>query len=104
MFDVANNKEFLTEIGIANAPEDVKAKLIAGIEDLAKKRLIIKLSERLTDAEAEEFGAITDEQQAYNWLMAKVPDLQNIVVEIFAEIKRDILEHKANVADQNPVQ
>ena len=103
MFDVANNKEFLTEIGIANAPEDVKAKLIAGIEDLAKKRLIIKLSERLTDAEAEEFGAITDEQQAYNWLMAKVPDLQNIVVEIFAEIRRDILEHKANVADQNPV-
>lgn len=104
MFDIANNKEFLTEIGIADAPEDVKAKLIAGIEELAKKRLIIKLSDRLSDAEATEFGAITDEQQAYNWLITKIPDFQNIVAEIFAEIKRDILEHKAKVAGQNPAQ
>ncbi len=97
MFGIANNQEFLTEIGIADAPEDVKAKLIAGIEELAKKRLIIKLSDRLSDAEAEEFSAITDEQQAYSWLMTKIPDFRNIVAEIFAEIKRDILEHKAKV-------
>lgn len=104
MFGIANNQEFLTEIGIADAPDDVKAKLVAGIEELAQKRLTIKLSERLTDAQAEEFGAITDENQAYNWLMTNIPDFQNLVAEVFAEIKREILEHKAKTAGQNPAQ
>ena len=97
MFDVANNTEFLTAIGIADAPEDVKAKLVAGIEDLAQKKLVVALSDKITDAQAEEFGNITDEQQAYNWLMTNVPDFQQIVTDIFAEIKNDILTRKANV-------
>ncbi len=97
MFDVANNTEFLTAIGIADAPEDVKAKLVAGIEDLAQKKLVVALSDKITDAQAEEFGNITDEQQAYNWLMTNVPDFKQIVTDIFAEIKNDILARKANV-------
>lgn len=97
MFDIANNTEFLTAIGIANAPEDVKAKLIAGIENLAQQKLVEAMSDRITDAQAEEFGNITDEQQAYNWLMANIPDFQQIVTDVLADIKNDILTHKANV-------
>ena len=97
MFGIANNTEFLTAIGIADAPEETKARIIAGIEDLAQKRLITKLSERLTDAQAEEFGAITDEQQAADWLTANVPDFQQIVTDVLSEIRDDILTRKANV-------
>ena len=97
MFGIANNTDFLTAIGIANAPEETKAKLIAGIEDLAQKRLVTRLSDKLTEEQAEEFGAITDEQQAHDWLMANVPDFDNLVAEVLAEIKTDILEHKATV-------
>lgn len=97
MFGIADNTEFLTAIGIADAPEETKAKLIAGIEDLAQKRLVIKLSERLSEAQAEEFDAITDEKQAYDWLTANVPDFQQIVTEVLSEIKNDILTHRANV-------
>ena len=97
MFDIANNTEFLTAIGIANAPEDVKAKLIAGIENLAQQKLVEAMSDRITDAQAEEFGNITDEQQAYNWLMTNIPDFQQIVTDVLADIKNDILTHKANV-------
>ena len=97
MFDIANNTEFLTAIGIANAPEDVKAKLIAGIENLAQQKLVEAMSDRITDAQAEDFGNITDEQQAYNWLMANIPDFQQIVTDVLADIKNDILTHKANV-------
>ena len=97
MFDIANNTEFLTAIGIANAPEDVKAKLIAGIENLAQQQLVEVMSDRITDAQAEDFGNITDEQQAYNWLMANIPDFQQIVTDVLADIKNDILTHKANV-------
>ena len=97
MFDVANNTEFLETIGIANAPEDTKAKLIAGIEDLAQKRLVSKLADKVTDEQAEEFGKIADEQQAADWLKANVPDFENLVTEVFSEIKNEILMHKAKV-------
>lgn len=97
MFGIADNTEFLTAIGIINAPEDVKAKLIAGIENLAQQRLVNEMSNRITDAQAEEFGNITDEQQAYNWLMTNVPDFQQIVTNILAGIKNDILMNKAEI-------
>lgn len=97
MFGIADNTEFLTAIGIADAPEETKTKLIAGIEDLAQKRLVVKLSERLTDAQAEEFGAITDEKQAADWLKTNVPDFEQVVTEVLSEIRDDILSHKANV-------
>ncbi len=97
MFDIANNTEFLIAIGINNAPEDVKAKLIAGIENLAEKKLITRLSDIVTDEQAEQFGSITDEQEAANWLNANIPNFQEIVTEVLAEIKDDIMQHKAAV-------
>lgn len=97
MFNIQNNTEFLNAIGIANAPEDVKAKLIAGIEDLAQKKLVVRISDVITDAQAEEFGSITDEKQAYDWLMTNIPNLSDMITEILAEIKDDILKHKATV-------
>ena len=89
MFDIANNTEFLTAIGINNAPEEVKEKLIAGIENLAQQRLITKLSDKLTD-----------EQQAADWLNQNIPDFADLVTEVFSEIKNEILEHKMNVVGQ----
>ena len=97
MFGIADNTEFLNAIGIADAPEETKNKLIAGIEDLAQKRLIVKLSERLTDAQAEEFGSITDEKQAADWLATNVPDFQQIVTDVLSEMRDDILQHKTSI-------
>ena len=97
MFGIADNQEFLTAIGIADAPEETKAKLIAGIETLAEQRLVTALSDRLTDEQAEEFGKITDEKQAYDWLMSNVPDFQDIVTKILSDIKDDIILHKQTI-------
>ena len=97
MFDIANNTEFLTAIGINDAPEETKAKLISGIEALAEKRLVAKLSEVMTDEQAEAFGQITDEKQAYNYLMNTVPNFQDLVTEVLTEIKDEILTHQAAV-------
>ena len=97
MFGIAENKEFLSAIGIANAPEDIKAKVIVGLEDLAQRKLTIKISDKLTDAQAEEFGAITDERQAYNWLITNVPNFLSLTVEVLEEMKRDILENRNKI-------
>lgn len=97
MFDIANNTEFLTALGINDAPEDVKTKLIAGIEDLAQQRLVVRLSERLSEDQAEEFGNISDEEQAKNWLAANVPDFESIVTDVLSEIRYEILRQKSEV-------
>lgn len=97
MFGIANNTEFLTAIGIANVPEETKAKLVAGLEELATKNLIIKLSDRLTEEQAEEFGTINDEQEAKAWLAKNIPDFQNILEDTLSEMRDDILANKAEV-------
>jgi hypothetical protein len=100
MFDIANNTEFLTAIGINDASEEVKAKLIAGIENLAKERLITRISDKLSDEQAEEFSKITDEEEAANWVNVNIPDFPAMVTEVFDEIKTEILSHKANVVGE----
>jgi hypothetical protein len=97
MFDIANNTEFLNAIGINNAPEETKTKLINGIEALAEKRLIVKLSEVMTEEQAEEFSKITDEKQARDYLINAVPNFEDLVTETLAEIKDEILTHQAAV-------
>ena len=97
MFDIANNTEFLTEIGINNAPEEKKAALIAGLEQLAQDRLINRLTEVMTDEQAKEFSEITDEQQPYEYLKRVVPNLQDIVAEIFSDLKKEILTRQQSI-------
>ena len=97
MFNIANNTEFLEAIGIKDAPDDVKTTLIAGIETLAQKKLVSRLSSIITDEQAEQFGNIKDEQESYDWLMANIPNFQQIVEETLAEIRDDILKHRAVV-------
>lgn len=96
MFDIANNTEFLTAIGVNDAPEDVKAQLIADIEELAQQRLIVKISDKITNEQAEEFNSITDEQQAADQLKANIPGFDDFVTEVFAEIRDELLAEKAN--------
>lgn len=97
MFDIANNTEFLTAIGINDASEEVKEKLIAGIENLAQERLVTRISDKLTEEQAEEFERITDEQEAADWLNTHIPEFPSMVTEVFEEIKTEILTHKAKV-------
>lgn len=97
MFGIAENQAFLKAIGIANIPVDQKAKLVAGLEDVAQKQLIVKISDRLTEKQANEFAAITDEKVAYEWVMKNIPDFQELVTNVLEDMKNDILAHKMKV-------
>ena len=96
MFNIANNQDFLMAIGIANLPEETKAPLIDGLEATAQRKLILKLEERLTDEQAEQLGAIEDEQETANWLRANVPDFLFIVSDVLSEMQQEILTAKQN--------
>ena len=95
MFGIADNHEFLAAIGIENAPN--RDAIIADLEKIAQQKLTIKISEKLSPAQLEEFNNIVDEEQAANWLNTNLPELPNLVTESLSEMKNEILSTKAAV-------
>ena len=98
MFNIADNHEFLSAIGIENAPN--RDEIVANLEKIAQQKLTIKISERLTTAQMEEFNNIADEEQAANWLITNLPDLTDLVTASLSEMKDEILSTKAAVLGQ----
>ncbi len=95
MFGIADNHDFLAALGIENAPNrDV---IIANLEKIAQQKLTIKISERLTAAQLEEFNSIVDEEQSANWLNNNLPDFSNLVTESISEMADEILSTKKAV-------
>lgn len=95
MFNIADNHEFLSAIGIENAPN--RDEIVANLEKIAQQKLTIKISERLTTAQMEEFNNIADEEQAANWLITNLPDLTDLVTASLSEMKDEIISTKAAV-------
>lgn len=98
MFGIADNHEFLAAIGIENAPN--RDEIVANLENLAQQKLTIKISEKLTAEQLEEFNNIIDEQQAAEWLNANLPNLPDLVTESLSEMKDEILSTEAAVLGQ----
>jgi hypothetical protein len=97
LFNIANNVQFLTDIGIINSAPEIKAKLIAGLEESAYNRLVIRLSEILSDEQANELAGLEDEQAVSDWVRKNVPDLLFMVGDILEELKQELLAQKAQV-------
>lgn len=95
MFGIADNHEFLTAIGIENAPN--RDAIIANLERIAQRKLTIKISEKLTPVQLEEFNSIADETQSADWLANNLPELPKLVTESLSEMKNEILSTKAAV-------
>ena len=89
MFGIADNHEFLSAIGIENAPN--RDAIVANLEKIAQQKLTIKISEKLSPTQLEEFNNIVDEEQVANWLARNLPDLPNLVTESLSEMKDEIL-------------
>ena len=95
MFGIADNHDFLVAIGIENAPN--RDAIVANLEKIAQQKLTIKVSERLSSAQLEEFNNIVDEEQAANWLANNLPEFPNLVTESLSEMKNEILSTKEKV-------
>ena len=97
MFNIANNQEFIEALGIANAPEETKATLIAGLEETAQNRLVIELANILTDEQAEEFASLENPEESMSWLIKNVPNLQEIMTNVLSNMRDEILLNRQKV-------
>jgi hypothetical protein len=87
------NEDLLKELGIDKLPPEKAEEMMATIGRILYQAVLIRVMERLTDPEKEEFGALldrgADEDAVLAFLTAKVPDLNSIVEEEVAKFKTE---------------
>jgi len=67
--------QFLTDIGLADLPEEQKKPFLQHVYDQLEYRVGVRLSEGMTDAQLEEFEAIIDRKEdvVNTWIQTHAP-------------------------------
>lgn len=80
--------QFLTDIGLADLPEEQRKPFLQHVYDQLEYRVGIRLSEGMSDAQLEEFEAIIDKKQEVvdAWINQFVPTYASD--ELFAKIQQ----------------
>ena len=81
---------FLQEMGLSAMPEDKKQAFLDYIQEELEIRIGKRISKGLTEAQLNEFDAITDPSEAAKWLEKNRPDYREIVNRTIEEMKSEI--------------
>lgn len=90
--------QFLTDIGLADLPEEQKKPFLQHVYDQLEYRVGVRLSEGMSDAQLEEFESIIDRKEdiVNNWIYANAPGYA--AEEVFHKIQQ-----ASGLAADNPV-
>jgi hypothetical protein len=91
MFQLDDN--LLKELGLGELPPEEKNKMLAHIYETLELRVGMKLAEKMTDAQLDEFeGYIdrNDEDGALKWLESNFPNYKDTVADELNKLKEEI--------------
>lgn len=91
MFKLDN--DFLTSLGLGTLPVEEKNKLLQHIYERLEMNVGMRLAERMTDAQLDEFEGFidrNDEAGALRWLETNFPNYKDVVAEELEKLKREV--------------
>lgn len=91
MFKLDNT--LLEEIGLGSLPTDEKNKMLAHIYETLEMRVGMKLAEKMTNEQLDEFEGFIDRQDeagALTWLETNFPNYKDVVAEQLEVLKNEI--------------
>ena len=91
MFKLDDN--LLKELGLGNLPADEKNKMLAHIYETLEMRVGMKLAEKMTNEQLDEFEGFidkNDEAGALKWLEGNFPNYKQVVADELAALKDEI--------------
>ena len=91
MLKIDNN--LLQELGLGELPADEKNKMLKHIYDTLEMRVGMKLAEKMTDAQLDEFEDFikkNDEAGALKWLETNFPNYKDVVATELESLKEEI--------------
>ena len=84
------DENFLQEMGLSAMPEDQKQEFLNYVQEELEIRIGERISKGLTEAQLNEFDAITSQEEAARWLEKNRPDYREIVNRTINELKAEI--------------
>lgn len=91
MFKLDN--DFLVGLGLGSLPVDEKNKLLQAIYERLEMNVGMRLAERMTDAQLDEFESFidrNDEAGALRWLETNFPNYKDVVAEELEKLKQEV--------------
>lgn len=91
MFKLDN--DFLTSLGLGSLPVDEKNKLLQAIYERLEMNVGMRLAEKMTDAQLDEFEGFidrNDEAGALRWLETNFPNYKQVVAEELEKLKSEV--------------
>ncbi len=89
------HKNILVELGLQELPENRKLELLSKMSNLIQKRVLLRAIKSLSAEEKEEFDGLLgkeNEQEIYRFLIAKVPNIEEITNEEVIAFKQEVIE------------
>ena len=91
MFKLDDN--LLVELGLGELPSDEKNKMLSHIYETLEMRVGMKLAEKMTDEQLDEFEGFidkNDEPGALKWLESNFPNYKQVVTDELETLKVEI--------------
>lgn len=92
----------LEELGLIGLPKDERDKLLRQIYETLEMRVGMKLAERMSDQQLDEFERFidtNDEAGALQWLEANFPDYKQVVASELEVLKQEIKKDSAKIIE-----
>ena len=93
-------KNIIVELGLQELPEDRKLHLLSRMSDLIQKRVLLQVIKSLAVQDKEQFDKLLgagNEQEIYRFLIAKVPNIEEITDEEVIKFKEEVIEYVKNL-------
>lgn len=96
------DENLLVELGLGQLPKEEKNKLLKHIYETLETRVGMKLAEKMTDAQLDEFEGFidsNDEKGALGWLETNFPNYPKVVAEELDKLKGEIQKDSSKILD-----
>lgn len=89
-------KNVLEELGLKNLSPDETEKLFVSLGEIIQGRINLRIIDELAEADKNAFYALLDQKQndaeVTAFLQEKIPNLNDLVAQVIAESKQEIVE------------
>ena len=93
--------DILDQPGLGNIPDEKKAEIISKISELAQKRIILRVTEEMSEDQRENFEKFleTEEDPAKieNYIRENIPNIDSIIEEEMSLLKNDVLSQMKEI-------
>jgi len=96
-------EQIINKLGIEGSSPEVQDKILQDLANSVATRILLRISEKLTDAELDELSKLTDaddESGVEAYISSKIPNFEDFKIQIEAELIDEIVTNREAVNTQ----